>query len=138
MWNFTRKSIATLLIVSLSQLSIMGAAQATLIGTETAAATVAAEDVADRRARVLAFLDREDVAREFERLGVSPTEARDRVAAMNDSDLLSLADRVDQAPAGGDAFGTIISAAVLIFIVLLITDILGLTKVFSFTRPMKR
>lgn len=138
MWNFARKCIATLLIASLSQLSIIGAAQATLIGTDTAAAAVNADDVAGKRSRVLAFLDREDVAREFDRLGVSPAEAKARVAAMSDADLLSLSDRIDQAPAGGDAIGAIISAAVLVFIVLLITDILGLTKVFSFTRPIKR
>lgn len=138
MWNFTRKCIATLLIASLSQLSIIGAAQATLIGTDTAAAAATVDDVAGKRSRVLAFLDREDVAREFDRLGVSPAEAKARVAAMSDADLLSLSDRIDQAPAGGDAIGAIISAAVLVFIVLLITDILGLTKVFSFTRPIKR
>lgn len=138
MWNLVRKCIATLLIASLSQLSIVGAAQATMIGTDTAAATASAEEVAGKRTRVLAFLDREDVAREFDRLGVSPTEAKARVAAMSDADLLSLSDRIDQAPAGGDAIGAIISAAVLVFIVLLITDILGLTKVFSFTRPIKR
>lgn len=138
MWNLVRKCIATLLIASLSQLSLVGAAQATMIGTDAAAATASAEEVAGKRTRVLAFLDREDVAREFDRLGVSPTEAKARVAAMSDADLLSLADRIDQAPAGGDAIGAIISAAVLVFIVLLITDILGLTKVFSFTRPIKR
>ncbi len=138
MWNLARKCIATLLIASLSQLSVIGAAQATLIGTDTAAATATAEDVAGKRTRVLAFLDRNDVAREFDRLGVSPAEAKARVAAMSDADLLGLSDRIDQAPAGGDAFGAIISAAVLVFIVLLITDILGLTKVFSFTRPIKR
>jgi hypothetical protein len=138
MWNLARKCIATLLIASLSQFAIVGAAQATLIGTDTAAATATAEEVSGKRTRVLAFLDREDVAREFDRLGVSPAEAKARVAAMSDADLLSLSDRIDRAPAGGDAIGAIITAAVLVFIVLLITDILGLTKVFSFTRPIKR
>jgi len=39
---------------------------------------------------------------------------------------------MDQLPAGGSAIGTIVGAAVLIFLVLLITDILGFTHVFSF------
>ncbi|WP_367187996.1 PA2779 family protein, partial [Sulfuricurvum sp. RIFOXYD12_FULL_44_77] len=38
--------------------------------------------------------------------------------------------------AGGDG-GSIIGAIVFIFIVLLITDILGLTKVFNFTRSVR-
>ncbi len=137
MWITARKCIAALLILSLSQLSVIGAAQATMIGTETVAATSGA-DVQARRAQVLSFLDREDVVRQFDQLGVSPAEAKSRVAAMSDEELLSLADRIDQAPAGGDAIGAIITAAVLVFIILLITDILGLTKVFSFTRSIKR
>lgn len=138
MWITARKCIAALLILSLSQLSIIGAAQATIIGTETVAATASDADTQARRTRVLAFLDREDVVRQFDQLGVSPTEAKARVAAMSDEELLNLADRIDQAPAGGDAIGAIITAAVLVFIVLLITDILGFTKVFSFTRAIKR
>jgi hypothetical protein len=137
MWITARKSIAALLILSLSQLSVVGAAQATMIGTDTVAATAGA-DVQARRAHVLSFLDRDDVVRQFDKLGVSPAEAKARVAAMSDEELLSLADRIDQAPAGGDAIGAIITAAVLVFIVLLITDILGFTKVFSFTRAIKR
>jgi hypothetical protein len=108
-----------------------------MIGTDTVAATAGA-DVQARRAHVLSFLDRDDVVRQFDQLGVSPAEAKARVAAMSDEELLSLADRIDQAPAGGDAIGAIITAAVLVFIVLLITDILGFTKVFSFTRAIKR
>jgi hypothetical protein len=44
-----------------------------------------------------------------------------------------LAGRVDQAPAGGDVLGLLFT----VFIVLLVTDILGLTKVFPFTRPVR-
>ena len=43
-----------------------------------------------------------------------------------------LADQIDSAPAGG-----IIGAILLVFFVLLVTDILGLTKVFPFTRSVR-
>jgi hypothetical protein len=56
---------------------------------------------------------------------------------MSDDEVRSLSQRLDTLPAGGDAFGTIITAAVLVFLVLLVTDILGYTKVFSFTKPAK-
>jgi hypothetical protein len=39
---------------------------------------------------------------------------------------------MEQLPAGGDGIGAIIGAAVFIFVVLLITDLLGLTHVFTF------
>ena len=44
-----------------------------------------------------------------------------------------MAAQIDQAPAGGDALGVIVT----IFVVLLITDILGFTKVFPFTRTIR-
>ncbi len=37
-------------------------------------------------------------------------------------------------PAGGSAVGAIVGAGLVIFIVLLITDILGYTNVFTFVR----
>jgi hypothetical protein len=40
-------------------------------------------------------------------------------------------------PAGGSAVGAIVGAAVLIFVILLITDILGFTNVFSFVNPQR-
>ena len=44
-----------------------------------------------------------------------------------------VAGRIDQAPAGGDILGVLFT----VFIVLLVTDILGLTKVFPFTRSVR-
>jgi len=41
---------------------------------------------------------------------------------------------MDQLPAGGDAIGTILGAALVIFIVLVITDILGFTDIFPFVK----
>ena len=66
-------------------------------------------------------------------MGVNPDEARQRVAALSDQELASLSDKVDHLPAGGDFFGTV----GLIFIILLITDILGFTKIFPFTRAQR-
>jgi hypothetical protein len=59
-----------------------------------------------------------------------------RVAALTDDEVAQLAAKIDSLPAGADG-GGLIGALVLIFIVLLITDILGLTKIFPFTRPIR-
>jgi len=51
-------------------------------------------------------------------------------SALTDDEARLLAQRIDQMPAGGG----IVGAIVLIFLVLLVTDVLGLTDVFPFTK----
>jgi hypothetical protein len=45
-----------------------------------------------------------------------------------------IAGRLDQLPAGQSAVGAVVGAILIIFLVLLITDLLGLTNVFPFVR----
>ena len=85
------------------------------------------------RDKVAAFLAREDVRQAVQAQGVSPQAATERVKAMSDVEVAQLAGRIDQAPAGGDVLGLLFT----VFIVLLVTDILGLTKVFPFTRSVR-
>lgn len=84
------------------------------------------------RGRVMAFLDRQDVQQTMTRQGVAPEEAKKRVAALSDDEVSRIAGAMDQLPAGGNALGTLVGAALLVFVILLITDITGLTHVFSF------
>lgn len=86
------------------------------------------------RDRVMGFLAREDVARQLVRLGVDPAAAQARVQALTDTEVARIDQHLDQLPAGGSS---VIGALVFIFVLLLITDILGLTKVFPFTRSMR-
>jgi hypothetical protein len=52
---------------------------------------------------------------------------------MTDDEVRSIAGRIDSLPAGGDVLGILFT----VFIVLLVTDILGFTKVFPFTRSIR-
>jgi len=111
----------------------------------TRAAMVATQQVlqtsapSEARARLQAFLDREDVQRVLERWGVSPAEAKSRVDALSDSEVAGVAGRLDSLPAGGDGtVGIIVGAVLLVFFVLLITDLLGLTDVFPFIKKRHR
>lgn len=104
--------------------------QAAMIGTEQAlAATNAKRD----QARIAAALERPEVIAHLEQFGVAKADAQARVAALSDDEAATLAAQIDSLPAGGD----IVGALVLIFVVLLVTDILGLTKVFPFTRSRR-
>jgi len=129
MTNFKR-FIASLLIVSTSLAGLPLTAQASLVSTDEMLAgseTVAARERVDR------FLARDDVRQALQAQGVSPQAAAERVRAMTDAEVEQLAGRIDQAPAGGDVLGVLFT----VFIVLLVTDIMGLTKVFPFTRSAR-
>ncbi|HET6520356.1 MAG TPA: PA2779 family protein [Geminicoccaceae bacterium] len=115
----------------------LGMARAALVGTERAVAGRGAAAVAadgEQRERVLAFVQREDVRRQMETLGVDPTEAASRVAGLTDGEVREIAGHLDRLPAGEGAVGALIGAVVLIFLVLLLTDLLGLTNVVPFVR----
>lgn len=104
-------------------------AKAQMIGTT---AVIAAQKQEADRARVTAFLSRDDVQKVMVRHGVDADEAQKRVASLSDSELTKISSAMEQLPAGGDGVGAVIGAAVFIFLVLLITDLLGLTHVFPF------
>lgn len=128
----TKRTLATLVAMSLSFASLVQAAPlaqapAALIGTEEAAAAQPG------RALLEQTLARADVIAGLQARGVSVEAARERVAALTDAEAAQVAAQIDQAPAGGEVLGVILT----IFVVLLITDILGFTKVFPFTRAIR-
>ncbi len=84
--------------------------------------------------RLTSLLQRADVRARLEAYGVQPQDVEARVAALSDEEAAKLAGDIDRLPAGGV---DLIGAIVIVFIVLLITDILGYTKVFPFTRSAR-
>jgi len=84
--------------------------------------------------RIAAALERDDVRAQLAARGVSLGEAQARVAALTDAEAAELAARIDALPAGGV---DILGVALVVFLVLLITDVLGYTKIFPFTRPAR-
>lgn len=114
---------ACFLLVGLGQ-----GAQAALIGTQELAAAADSG-----QARLAAQLARPALRAQLEQLGIGAEAAAARVAALSDDEAAQLADRIDQLPAGGDALGLVVA----VFAILLLTDILGFTKVYPFTRPIR-
>ena len=64
--------------------------------------------------------------------GIDPLEAKARLDSLSDAEVIRLAEQIEHLPAGGNALGVLVGAALIVFIVLLITDILGYTNVFPF------
>ena len=117
-------------MVSTALLGFPLAAQASVVTTEEA---ISVEASAADRERVTGFLSRADVRTALEQQGISADAAAERVRAMSDVEVAQLADRVDQAPAGGNVLGILFT----VFVILLVTDILGFTKIFPFTRSIR-
>jgi hypothetical protein len=128
--NTFKRLIASLVIVSTALLGFPLAAQASVVTTEEA---ISAEATDANRDRVAGFLARDDVRAALEQQGISADVAAERVRAMSDVEVAQLADRVGQAPAGGSVLGILFT----VFVVLLVTDILGFTKIFPFTRSIR-
>lgn len=132
--KFCRALTMPLVVGLLFAWAPLGALQAALVTTDQALEQSSSE--ADR-ARVLDFLSRDDVRQQFERLGIDPAEATERVQALSDAELRQIAGRLDELPAGEGTIAVIVGAALVIFLVLLITDLLGLTNVYPFVRSAR-
>ena len=87
--------------------------------------------------KVIQFTAREDVRKILGQMDVDPEMIEARVASMTDEEALQIANKIETLPAGSDGLSSLVSAAVFVFVVLLITDILGFTKVFGFTRSVR-
>ncbi|MCL6554949.1 MAG: PA2779 family protein [Burkholderiales bacterium] len=120
----SRFALAVMLLITLP----LQTAQAGLVTT----GDIVREQANDRQ-RVAELLDRAEVRAALEARGVDMNEAKKRVAALTDEEVALIAGKLDEVPAGGDVLGVI----VFLFLVLLVTDILGFTKVFPFTRPVR-
>lgn len=122
------KAVAIVLVASVGLTSLP--VQAIPVTTEEA--TTLAGLTAERE-HLASLLARADVQQGLAAYGVSADDARARVAALSDDEVRQLDQRLDKVPAGGDIIGVV----VFLFLVLLVTDILGFTKIFPFTRPIR-
>lgn len=121
-----RRITAGLLIVCMGGLSAPLPALAGIVSTDSVIAGA-------ERERLAGLLERVEVQARLQSLGVDPASAKARVAALSDEEASRLAAQMDELPAGGD----LLWAAVLVFLVLLFTDIMGYTKIFPFTRSTR-
>ena len=128
----TKRMLATLVGMSLTFAGMVQAAPVA-VGASTLITTEQAAAAQPGRALLEQTLSRADVVAGLQARGVSVDAARARVAALTDAEAAHVAAQIDQDPAGGEVLGVLLT----IFIVLIVTDILGFTKVFPFTRAIR-
>jgi hypothetical protein len=100
-----------------------------MVGTEQ---LLVAEQVQMDREQLLATLSRAEVKQQLSDMGVDPLQAAERVARMTDAEIAALSEGLGDLPAGSGVLG----AVVLIFVVFVITDVIGATDIFPFIRPV--
>ncbi len=128
-----KRSAHVCLALSIAMAGFTHSASAALVGAEDIARARVEQPVSsDAHARLQEILTRPDVQAELVRQGVDPLLAAERAASLSPTEAQQLAAHMDTAPAGG-----IIGAVLLVFFVLLLTDILGFTKIFPFTRSVR-
>lgn len=130
MRTLIRKTGICMLAASLLGASV-APAQAAMLGT---ARVIAAEQGSLDRARLAALLQREDLQRQLTAMGVDVQQAQDRVAGLTEAEIAELNQRIGALPAGGDS---ILGVFVLLLLILVITDLLGVTDVFTFVDPAR-
>lgn len=128
---FQKTALLLILLMSFHTI-IAPLASAALVESAT---MVSAQEVDASRARLAALLAREDVGAALQNHGVSAEEVLLRVNSLTDQEVVKLAQNIDALPAGADGgVGTVVGAILFIFLVLLFTDLLGLTDVYPFVR----
>lgn len=123
-----RNTLVAFLCLSLSGILLPTTAGARIIGTT--------EYLEDKQRqvtieRVNGALTRDSVRAQLTALGVDPEYAKQRVAALTDEDLQMLDKRLQELPAGGGALELVL----VVFVVLLILDLTGITDVFPTIGP---
>ena len=126
-----RKPIAGLVIMAISAFSISWApAHAAMVSTDE----ILKQNIQNLdRERLTILLDRSEVCKQLEAWGVKSEEAKAWIDSLTDREITEIVARIDQMPAGG-GIGTLVGGALLVFFVLLVTDILGYTDVFPFVK----
>ena len=128
-----RAYLSTLLIAALVITSLPVAAAPTapqsidLVSTQS---VLSADRAGADRERINEVLARADVQDQLLKQGVDLDEVEARVAALSDAEAQQMAEQLEQLPAGAGVVGALFA----VFIILLVTDILGLTDVYPFTR----
>lgn len=127
------KALSLVLVIAIAMGGAgLPVASASMVGTE---AMLSELDTSSDRARISAFLERTEVRGQLERYGIQPEEASARVASLSDGEVAWLVGKLDQLPVGAGGFETVVISVVIVFVVLLLTDILGFTDLFPWAGP---
>lgn len=119
------------LVTALAMLTVgLGQAQAGMVGTDI---LMAQQQTQMDRQQLNDLLARADVQAQLTALGVDPAAAQARVASFTDQEVAMLNEQIENLPAG-EGIGSLL---LFLFVLFIITDMLGATDIFSFVKPIR-
>lgn len=124
MKKMLKEMLVALLILSMGLLGVPAVGVAAPIGTDT---LMQLDQRGALLSRIQTQLARDDLRAQFLARGVSPSEVDARVAALSIEELQMISLQLDELPAGGSALAVI----GVVFVVLLILELVGVTNVFT-------
>ncbi len=107
---------------------------AAMIGTETVMDSVRGRQARENLHQLLA---RKDIQEAFVAQGIDPAEAKARIDSLTDAEVIQIAGQIDHLPAGAGVIGFLLVIILAGFIVLVITDLTGITDVFPFIKSQR-
>ena len=119
-----KKMVVVLLMLTMSLIGMPTVVLAAPIGTDT---LVQLDQRGELVSHIQAQLARDDVRAQFLARGVSPAEVDARIAALSTEELQMLSLHLDDLPAGG----SVLAVIGVVFVVLLILELVGVTNVFT-------
>ncbi len=123
-----QKYISVLLSVTLMSMSFTSA-QAAMV-TNDLIINRAQQNTAQEE--LLQTINRSDVKQQLLDMGVNPESIESRIKLMTHEEIAQLNQQIEELPAGGDVLGVLL----VIFIVFVITDVIGATDIFPFIKPV--
>jgi len=127
--NLFRRTLALLMSFSLLFASF-GQAQAAMISNSQ---LINQAQQSNEKTTLLQTIRRADVQSQLLSMGVNTADIEKRVDQMTQAEVAQLNQQIDQLPAGSGVLGIV----VLIFIVFVITDVIGATDIFPFIHPVR-
>ncbi|MDH3315326.1 MAG: PA2779 family protein [Betaproteobacteria bacterium] len=119
-----KRTLVKILIIAMTVFTWPHAVIAAPVGTS---AVLQQESAEAQVSRVRETLARDDVQRAMIALGVNPDAARERVASLTQAEVAALESELEGLPAGGD----FLAVVGIVFIVLIILELVGVTHIFS-------
>ena len=125
-----RRTLALLLSVSLVFVSL-GQAQAAIIDNNQ---VIYQTEQANDKAVLLQTINRIDVQKQLMSMGVNSADLENRINQMTRGEIAQLNQQIDGLPAGGGVLGIVL----LVFVVFVITDVVGATDIFPFIHSIDK
>lgn len=123
-----KKLISSLLSIALIGMSLNHANAALVTNNEV----INHAQADNARSTIIQTIQRSDVEAQLRAMGVNPADIESRVNMMTAEEIEMLNRHMDELPVGGDVLGVIL----IVFIVFVITDVIGATDIFPFIKPV--